>query len=144
MPCNRSPALLLLALETHPQWGTETSLDRQLEVTLLCMSKCPRAWVWCQGLKPCLSVRDDGWILEKEKVSGLLGLGHSRSLTPSHPNPTAWLQTKPWGSYWMNWCCSWSSNTLAIGYEEPTHWKRLWCWERLKAKGERGSRGWDG
>ena len=25
-----------------------------------------------------------------------------------------------------------------------THWKRPWCWERLKAKGEEGSRGWDG
>ena len=25
-----------------------------------------------------------------------------------------------------------------------THWKRLWCLERLKAKGEGGSRGWDG
>ena len=24
------------------------------------------------------------------------------------------------------------------------HWKRLWCWEWLKAKGEAGSRGWDG
>ena len=23
-------------------------------------------------------------------------------------------------------------------------WKRLWCWERLKAGGERGVRGWDG
>ena len=28
--------------------------------------------------------------------------------------------------------------------EMPTHWKRSWCWERLKAKGEEGSRGWDG
>ena len=25
-----------------------------------------------------------------------------------------------------------------------THWQRPWCWERLKAKGERGGRGWDG
>ena len=25
-----------------------------------------------------------------------------------------------------------------------THWKRPWCWERLRAKGEGGSRGWDG
>ena len=25
-----------------------------------------------------------------------------------------------------------------------THWKRLWCWERLKAGGERDDRGWDG
>ena len=27
---------------------------------------------------------------------------------------------------------------------ESTHWKRAWCWERLKAKGEGGSRGWNG
>ena len=25
-----------------------------------------------------------------------------------------------------------------------THWKRPWCWERLKVKGEEGSKGWDG
>ena len=46
--------------------------------------------------------------------------------------------------YWKDWCCSWSSNTLATWWEELTHWKRFWCWERLKAKGEEGSRGWDG
>ena len=28
--------------------------------------------------------------------------------------------------------------------EEPIHSKRLWCWERLKAKGEGGNRGWHG
>ena len=27
-------------------------------------------------------------------------------------------------------------NTLATWCEELTHWKRLWCWERLKAGGE--------
>ena len=32
------------------------------------------------------------------------------------------------------WCWSWSSNTLATWLDEPTHWKRPWCWERLKAK----------
>ena len=25
-----------------------------------------------------------------------------------------------------------------------THWKRPWCWERLRARGEGGNRGWDG
>ena len=25
-----------------------------------------------------------------------------------------------------------------------THWKRPWCWERLKAEGEGDDRGWDG
>ena len=38
----------------------------------------------------------------------------------------------------------WNSNTLAIWCEELTHWKRLWCWERLKAGGEGDDRGWDG
>ena len=27
---------------------------------------------------------------------------------------------------------------------KPTHWKRLWCWEKLKAKGDMGGTGWDG
>ena len=31
-----------------------------------------------------------------------------------------------------------NSNTLATWYEELTHWKRPWCWERLKA-GEKGT-----
>ena len=35
-------------------------------------------------------------------------------------------------------------NTLATSCKEPTHWKRSWCRERLKAKAEGGSRGWDG
>ena len=35
----------------------------------------------------------------------------------------------------------WSSNILAIWYEEATHQRRLWCWERLRAGGEAGSRG---
>ena len=34
-------------------------------------------------------------------------------------------------------------NTLATWCEESTHWKRSWCWERLKAGGEGGGRGWD-
>ena len=38
---------------------------------------------------------------------------------------------------------SWSSNTLATWWEELIHWKRLWCWGRLKAGGEGDNRGWD-
>ena len=29
-------------------------------------------------------------------------------------------------------------------WEELTHWKRPWCWERLKVGGEGDDRGWDG
>ena len=32
----------------------------------------------------------------------------------------------------------------AIWCQEPPHWKRPWCWERLKAGGERDGRGLDG
>ena len=46
--------------------------------------------------------------------------------------------------HWKDWCWSWSSNTLATWCEEVTHWKRPWCWERLKARGEGDARGWDG
>ena len=28
--------------------------------------------------------------------------------------------------------------------EELTHWKRPWCWEKLKAGGDGDNRGWDG
>ena len=46
--------------------------------------------------------------------------------------------------HWRDWCWSWNSNTLAIWFEKPTHWKRSWCWEGLKAGGEGDDRGWDG
>jgi len=39
-----------------------------------------------------------------------------------------------------DWCWSWSSNTLTTWWKELTHWKRPWCWERLKTG---NGRGWD-
>ena len=46
--------------------------------------------------------------------------------------------------HWKDWCWSWSSNTLGTWWEELTHVKRPWYWERLKAGGEGDDRGWDG
>ena len=43
--------------------------------------------------------------------------------------------------HWKDWCGSWSSNTLATWWEELTHLKRPWCWERFN---EGIDRGWDG
>ena len=40
-----------------------------------------------------------------------------------------------------DWCWSWNFNILATWCEELTHWKRSWCWETLKAGGERDDRG---
>ena len=45
--------------------------------------------------------------------------------------------------YWKDWCLSWNSNTLAMWCEELTHWKKSWCWQRLKAGREVGDREWD-
>ena len=33
---------------------------------------------------------------------------------------------------------------IVLKREEPTHWKRPWSWERLKAKEKGDDRGWDG
>ena len=46
--------------------------------------------------------------------------------------------------HWKDWCWSWNSNTLATWCKELTHWKRPWCWERLKARGEGYNSGLDG
>ena len=46
--------------------------------------------------------------------------------------------------HWKDWGWSWSSNTLTTWCKELTHWKRPWCWERLRAGGEGDNRGWDG
>ena len=43
-----------------------------------------------------------------------------------------------------DWCWSWSPSTLATWCKELTHWKRPWCWERLREGGEGDDRGWDG
>ena len=42
------------------------------------------------------------------------------------------------------WCWNWNSSTLATSCEELNRWKRLWCWEGLRAGGEGDDRGWDG
>ena len=46
--------------------------------------------------------------------------------------------------HWKDWCWSWSSNILATWCKESIHWKRPWCWGRLRAGGEGDVRGQDG
>ena len=45
-------------------------------------------------------------------------------------------------SHWKDRC--WSSSILVTWYEELIRWKSPRCWERLRAEGEEGVRGWDG
>ena len=46
--------------------------------------------------------------------------------------------------HWKDWCWSCNSSILATWWEELTHLKRPWFWERLKTGGEGDDRGWDG
>ena len=46
--------------------------------------------------------------------------------------------------HWKDWCWSWNSKTLATWCKELTRWKRPWGWERLRARGEGGDKGWGG
>ena len=63
---------------------------------------------------------------------------YCKEIQPVHP------KRNQWNIHWKDWCWSWNSNTLATWYEEVTHLKRPWWWERLKAGGEADDRGWDG
>ena len=47
------------------------------------------------------------------------------------------------GVHWKDWRWSCNSSTLTTWFEELTHWKRPWCWERLRARGEGDDRWWD-
>ena len=60
-----------------------------------------------------------------------------KKISPGCPlEPSDGLSISP-----LDWCWSWNSNTLATSCEKLTHWKRLWCWERLGAGGEGDDRG---
>ena len=59
-------------------------------------------------------------------------------------NQSILKEIKTLNIHWKDWCWSWSSYVLATWWEEPTHWKRPWCWERLRAGREGSNRGWDG
>ena len=53
-----------------------------------------------------------------------------KEINPEHSVEGLMLKLKL--QYFGTWC------------EELTHWKRPWCWERLRAGGEGDDRGWDG
>ena len=74
-------------------------------------------------------------VLEKTLESPL----DSKEIQPVHPQGN-----QSWIFIGRTHAEAESPNTLAIWCEELTHWKRPWCWERLRAGGEGDDRGWDG
>ena len=94
-----------------------------------------------RGLQPSGVLPEDwkGNPWELKRTSGIWSPLDCKEIKPVNPKGN-----QPMNTHWKNWCWSWSSNTLATWCEEPTHWRRPWCWERLKAGGEGNDRGWDG
>ena len=91
-------------------------------------------WLWELDHK-------EGWVPKKwcfqtvvleNTLESPLGNEEIKSVNPKGYQPEYSLEDR-----------CWSSNTLATWYEEPVHWKRPWCWERLRAGEERSDRGWD-
>ena len=93
-------------------------------------------WMWELDHKESLSTEE--WMLLNCDV----GEDSWESLgLQGDPTSPSWRRSVL-NSYWKNWC--WNSNTLATWWEELTHWKRPWCWERLKVRGEGDNGGGDG
>ena len=73
-------------------------------------------------------------MLEKTLESPLNG----KEIQPVHPKGNqSWIFTRRTDAE------AETPKTLATWCRELTHWKRPWCWKRLKA-GEGDDRGWDG
>ena len=62
--------------------------------------------------------REDSW-----EPLGLQGYQSSQSWGKSDLN-----------THWKDWCWSWNSSILVIWYEQPTHWRSLWYWEKLRGR----------
>ena len=74
-------------------------------------------------------------VLEKKTLESLLDCKEIKPISPESGNQS-----------WMFIARTDSKAGAPIfwGWKELTLWERPWCWERLKAGGERDNRGWDG
>ena len=119
------------------------------------------------GLKPplffFLFLSFGGWVVpDGEEVGGGLRQSWDNYSKRYIFTPRSWQDLK---SHWGQEASAWTHSLLksrvflksyllplslsflicmATWYKEPTHWKSPWYWERLKVRGERVDRGWDG
>ena len=130
-------------------WKAMTNLDSVLkcrDITLPTKVHTVKAMVFPVGHVQMWELdHREGWapnnwclwivLLEKTLESSL----HSKKVKPVNPKgDQSWLfigGLMPKLKLQYFWC------------KEPTHWKRPWCWERLRARRRRGRQGmrwWDG
>ena len=76
------------------------------------------------------------WIVVLEKtLENSFAYKKIKSVNPKEINPEYSLEGR---------LLSCSCNDLATWFEKQVHWKRPWCWERSKVKGEESDGGWGG
>ena len=127
------------------------SILKSRDITLPTKDHLVKAMVFLVVMYGC-----ESWTIKKTERQRKLSVKEMMLLNCS-VGEDSWeslgLQEDPTGQSWrksvldINWkdrCWSWNSNTLATWCEELTHWKRPWCWERLKVGGEGDDRGWGG
>ena len=118
-------------------WGAQwVNMRNQMKLRMDSLSDTK--WVqgaWSKGLKGLkqLNPYKEGWVLKNWCFQ-------TEVLEKTLQSPLDSKYSESLNIHWKDWCWSWSSNTLATWCKGLTHWKRLWCWERLKAGGERDDR----
>ena len=121
-----------------------TNLDSILksrDITLLTKVRLVKAMVFPVVMYGCESWRK---LITEELMLLNCGVGEdSWESFGLQGDPTSPSQRKSvLNIHWKDWCWSWNSNPMATWCEELTHWKRPWCWERLKVR-EWDDRGWE-
>ena len=119
------------------------SILKSRDITLQTKAHLVRAMVF-----PGVMYRWESWTIKKAEHRRIDSFGlclgeeswESLGLKGDPTSPS--LRKSTLNIHWKDWC--WNSNPLATWCEELTHWKRPWCWERLKAGREGYNRGWDG
>ena len=115
------------------------------DITLLTKVRIVKAMVFLAVMYGCKS-----WTIKKVSTKELMpsncGVGEDSWEPPGQQREQtcqSWRRSTL-NIHWKDWCWSWNSSILVIWCEQLTHWKSPWCWERLKAEGAEGIRGWDG
>ena len=105
------------------------------DITLLTKVRLVKAMVF-----PVVMYECESWTREKaeSRIDGFELWCWRRLLrvpwTARRSNQSILREISP--GYWRDWCWSWNFNTLATWCEELTHWKRPWCLETLKVRGQ--------
>ena len=135
--------------------------ERMLEWVAIPFSRrstWPRDWTWVSHIagrfftiwanrEALLDVRAGQWkrLSAEELMPSSSGAGEVSWESLGQQDQTSQSKRKSTlNIHWKDWCWSWSSSTLVTWCKELTHWKRLWCYERVRARGEGYHRRWDG